>query len=51
LAEAQDIVLRDAHVLEQLPGGMGQARRPDAGTIEREIADGLVESGVGLASA
>src|SRR5579883_1438179 len=43
--EPQNVVLGDAHVLQQLPGGVRKALRPLPGLVYRESADRAVKRG------
>jgi hypothetical protein len=48
--EVEDVVLGDANVFEELPGGVGKAVGDGAAETGGEALDGVVEGGVGLAA-
>jgi len=41
-------VLRDAQVLDELPGGIRQVLRPPASCLRRNVRNGVVERRVGV---
>lgn len=49
-AEAEDVELGEADVLDELPGGPGEAGGDLAAEAGGEGFDGVVEGGVGVAS-
>jgi len=49
-AELEDIPLRDAHVLEQLPDGIRQAGGFRAAKLGGQISDRAIEFDVGMAA-
>ena len=48
-AEVEDVPLRDAEVLQQLPGGVGRARGLGGAQLGGPVGDDLVEADVGVA--
>jgi hypothetical protein len=44
----EDVALRDAEMLEKLPGGVGEVGYNGAAVVGGEIFDGIVEGGVRL---
>jgi hypothetical protein len=47
-AEVEDVLLRDAHVLEQLPHAVLESGGAGAALVRRQIRDRLVEADVGF---
>ena len=49
-AEVQDVALRDAEMLNQLPGGVGQPIRDGPAKVSGKVFDGVIERSVRLAA-